>query len=120
MNLLTCVVREIVQLDGSGVLVNQITDAFQNGFSAMERTTAATTATSFQKIVLSVNPKQISNVRIIAAFRNSGLAISLMIVVTDLMNLKLNARENIENVPSPNSAVITENVFQADGDVVSI
>lgn len=119
MNQLTCVVREIAQLDGSDVPVNLTIDAFQNGSSVMVKTIAVITVTSFPRIAQYVNQKQTSNVKIIAAFPNNGPAILLTIAATVPMNPKHNAKENIENVLNQSFTVTTENAFQADGDVVS-
>lgn len=117
MNQHTCVVKGIVQQDGRDVQDNQITAVFQNGSSVMEKMIAETTVMNYQKIVQCAILTQTSSARIIAAFLNSGLAISLMIVAMDLMKQKLSAKENTENVQNPNSVVKMENVFHLVGDV---
>lgn len=70
MNLLTCVVNEIVQQDGRDALDNRTIVAFLNGFSVMVKMIAEITAMNCQKIVQFVIPKLISNVPIIDAFQS--------------------------------------------------
>lgn len=77
MNLHTCVVKEIVQLDGRDVQDNQTTAVFQNGSSVTERMIVETTVMNSQKIVQYVILKQNSSARIIVAFLNNGLAVRI-------------------------------------------
>lgn len=117
---LTCVVKGTAQPDGRGAQGNLTTDAFLNGSSATEKMIVVITVMSCQKTAPFVKPRLTSSARTIAAFRSNGLAILPMIVAMDLMKLKHFAKENTENVRSRNSDVITENVFQVDGDAVSL
>lgn len=119
MNLHTCVVKEIAPPAGRDARDNQTTAAFPNGYSAMEKTIAVTTATSCQKTVQFVNLTLTSNARTTDAYPNNGLVTLLMTAVTVPMNRKHNAKANTENVPSLSSIAKTENAYQADGDVVS-
>lgn len=93
MNQLTCVAKEIAQLDGNDAQDNQTIDAFQNGYSAMEKMVtilivdyselfhwinyvfirskiAVITAMNCQKIVQHVAAKLTSNALIIDAFQS--------------------------------------------------
>lgn len=117
-NPLTCVVKETAPLAGRDVQASPTIVAFLNGCSAMEKTIVVITATSCQKTAQFVKRKRTSSARTIAAFLNSGLVTLLMIAAMVLMNRKLNAKENTENVLNLNSIATTENVFPADGAVV--
>lgn len=75
----TCVVNEIVRMDGKDVLDNQIIVVFRNGFSAMERMIVAILVTSYQPTVQFATPSQNSSVITIDVFPEDGCAISLMI-----------------------------------------
>lgn len=119
MNQHTCAVKEIVQLDGRDVQVSPTIVAFPNGSSVTVKTIVETTAMNSQKTVPNANPKLTSSARTIVAFLNNGLVTLLMTVVTVPMNLRLSAKESIESALSLSSAATMENVFQADGDVVS-
>lgn len=119
MNQLTCAVSETARQDGRDAPASLTIVASRNGFSAMERTIAATTATNFQRTARFANPKQTSSARTTDAYPSNGLVTLLTTVEMDLTNRKRSAKENIVNVPNQSSDATTENVFLADGDVVS-
>lgn len=118
-NQLTCVANATAQPDGRDVPVSQTTDASRNGCFAMEKTIAATTATSCQKTARLVNRIPTSSARTTDAYRSSGLATLLTTAVMDPTSQRLSAKENTESAPSQSSDATTASVFQADGDVVS-
>lgn len=119
MSRLTCADREIAQPAGSDAQDNPTTVAFPSGSSVMVKMIVEITATSCQKTAPFANLRLTSSARTIVAFPSNGRATLLTIAATVLMNPKPNAKENIANALNPSSVAIMENVFQADGDVVS-
>lgn len=71
MNQHTCVVSVIVQQVGNGVQVNQIIDAYQNGYSVMAKMIVVITVMKNQKIAPYVILTQISNVQTIVAYQSN-------------------------------------------------
>lgn len=118
-NPLTCVVKETARLAGRDAPDNRTIVAFPNGCSAMAKTIVATTATSCQKTVPSVNRRLTSSARTTDAFLNSGRVTLLTIAVMDRTKQKRCAKESTASAQSQSSDATTENVFRADGDVVS-
>lgn len=72
MNLLICVVKEIVQLDGEGAQDNQTIVVYQSGSSAMERTTAETIVMNFQRTAQHAKLNLTLSARTTAAYLNNG------------------------------------------------
>ncbi|KAL5275372.1 hypothetical protein ACFFRR_001328 [Megaselia abdita] len=119
MNRLTCVVKEIVPLDGNAALDNQITDAFLNGYSAMEKMIVGTIATNYQKTVLNVIQSRTLSVPTIDVFQSNGLVTFPMIAVMEAMKLRPFVKEIIVSVQSLSSIVVTANAYHQDGAVTT-
>lgn len=110
-----CVVKETVQLVGSGVQATPIIVAFLNGCSAMERMIVATVPMNCPITVPNAIPRWTSSARIIDAYPNNGSVILRMTVVMAVTKLKLCARTAIENVLNQSSVVTMVNVLPLDG-----
>lgn len=117
MNRLTCADNGTVRPDGRDVRERPITGAYRNGCSVTARMIAATVRTNFQRTVRNVKLRRTSSVKIIDVYQRDGCVTSKTTAVTIQTSRKTCAKDYIDNVPSLNSSVPTENVYQANGDV---
>ena len=118
MSLRTIAEIKTAQWAGGAVLDMQITDAFPNGSSVMERMIAGTEVTNWMRTVLHVKKMATSGVKIEDAFPKSGLATFQTIVAMLQTRMMTCALETTGSALNQSSNVTTTSVFQEDGLVI--
>lgn len=119
MNQLTCVGNGTVRLAGKDVPERPIIGVYLNGYSVTVKTIVVTVRMSCPKIVQNANPRN-PNARIIDAYQKGGCAILKMTVETTQTNPKSCAKASTDSVRNLNSSVLMENVYRANGDVITM
>lgn len=109
---LTFAVSATVPPDGNAVPNGATIAAFHSGSSAMAKTIVAMDPMKWQNIAPNATKRPSFSVRISAAFRVAGRAISRATVPMETTKVTSYVTTNIANVLPPNSAVVMVNVFQ--------